>query len=160
RVKNYRLRNQKAADSSRAGDSRPGTPFAILRCSMMIRMTTVLGACLVFVLGAAPVSAQTPTDPSAPPVTAPPPPDPSAPAPAPPPQAGAPSDPATRLDPLQPDFVLSALPTTLRLPEHKLAFMVTHRFNRPLGLGDFGDLLSNFFGFDNGAQIGLELRYG
>jgi uncharacterized beta barrel domain-containing protein DUF5777 len=128
---------------------------------MMIRMTTVLGACLALVLAAAPVSAQTPTDPNAPPVTAQPPADPSAPAAAPAAQtAAATSDPDTRIDVLQPDFVIAALPTTLRMPKHKLAFMVTHRFNRPLGLGDFGDLLANFFGFDNGAQIGLELRYG
>ena len=65
-----------------------------------------------------------------------------------------------RVDPLQPDFTLAALPDTLRLPSHKLAFRVTHRFTRSLGAGDFGDLLDNFFGFDSGAQIGLELRYG
>jgi hypothetical protein len=70
------------------------------------------------------------------------------------------SDPDVRVDPLQPDFNLAALPTTLRMPEHKLAFRVTHRFSRPLGRGDFGDLVSDFFGFDSGAQIGLELRYG
>ena len=46
------------------------------------------------------------------------------------------------------------------MPLHKLAFRVTHRFTRPLGDGDFGDLASDFFGFDSGAQIGLELRYG
>ncbi len=88
----------------------------------------------------------------------------SDPAPNPAPQAQPPqpqeSDPDVRVDPLQPDFNLAQLPTTLRLPEHKLAFRVTHRFTRPLGQGDFGDLLSDFFGFDNGAQIGLELRYG
>src|SRR3954451_11559526 len=83
--------------------------------------------------------------------------DPSAAAP---PAQPATSDPNVRVDPLQPDFNLAALPTTLRLPEHKLAFRVTHRFARPLGRGDFGDLLSDFFGFDSGAQIGLELRYG
>lgn len=70
------------------------------------------------------------------------------------------SDPDVRLDPLQPDFNLAALPTTLRMPPTKLAFRVTHRFTRPLGRGDFGDLISDFFGFDNGALIGLELRYG
>ena len=70
------------------------------------------------------------------------------------------SDPDSRLDPLQPDFTIAALPTTLRLPVHKFAFRVTHRFSRPLGRGDFGDLVSDFFGFDSGAQIGLELRYG
>src|SRR5690242_732777 len=46
------------------------------------------------------------------------------------------------------------------MPAHRLSFRVTHRFTRPLGRGDFGDLLSDFFGFDSGAQIGLELRYG
>ena len=70
------------------------------------------------------------------------------------------SNPDIRVDPLQPDFNLAALPTTLRLPAHKWSFRVTHRFTRPLGQGDFGDLASDFFGFDSGAQIGLELRYG
>jgi hypothetical protein len=85
--------------------------------------------------------------------------DPSQPAPPAQPQPQT-SDPDVRVDPLQPDFNLASLPTTLRLPEHKLAFRITHRFSRPLGEGDFGDLLANFFGFDSGAQIGLELRYG
>ena len=66
------------------------------------------------------------------------------------------------LDPnkAQPDFGLATLATNLRLPRHKLAFRMTHRFGRPLGQGDFSDLLSDFFGFDSGALIGLELRYG
>jgi hypothetical protein len=66
------------------------------------------------------------------------------------------------LDPnnAQPDFTLVALPTTLRMPRHKLGFRVTHRFGRPLGAGDFGNLLEDFFGFDSGSQIGMELRYG
>jgi hypothetical protein len=70
------------------------------------------------------------------------------------------SDPDARVDALQPDFNLAALPTTLRMPVRKFAFRVTHRFNRPLGDGDFGDLASDLFGFDAGAQIGLEVRYG
>jgi hypothetical protein len=37
---------------------------------------------------------------------------------------------------------------------------VTHRFTRPLGDGSFGDLASDLFGLDVGAQIGLEYRYG
>jgi hypothetical protein len=78
----------------------------------------------------------------------------------PPPAAPPASDPDSRLDPLQPDFNIAALPTTLRMPVHKLAFRVTHRFTRPLGRGDVSDLLSDFFGFDSGARIGLELRYG
>ena len=70
------------------------------------------------------------------------------------------TDPDARVDALQPDFNLAALPTTLRMPVRKTAFRVTHRFMRPLGEGDFGDLASDLFGFDSGAQIGLELRYG
>ncbi len=70
------------------------------------------------------------------------------------------TDPDVRVDPLQPDFTLVALPVTLRMPVHKFAFRVTHRFTRALDRGDFGDLLSDFFGLDNGAQIGLELRFG
>jgi len=64
------------------------------------------------------------------------------------------------IDPLDPDFTVINLPTTLRLPKHKLAFRVTHRFSRPLGRGDFGDLLGDLFGLDSGAQIGLGLRFG
>jgi hypothetical protein len=99
---------------------------------------------LVLVTGAR-ADAQTPAAPPAPPAAAQ------------PPDQGL-SD--ARVDPLQPDFTLAALPDTLRLPSHKMSFRVTHRFTRSLGAGDFGDLLSNFFGFDSGAQIGLELRYG
>lgn len=63
-------------------------------------------------------------------------------------------------NPAEPDFTVITLPTNHDLPKHKLAFRVTHRFARPLGQGDFGDLASDFFGFDSGAQIGLELRFG
>jgi hypothetical protein len=65
-----------------------------------------------------------------------------------------------RFNPAQPDFTLVGLPTTLVVPRHKSAFRVTHRFTRPLGSGDFGELVSDFFGFDTGAQIGLEFRFG
>jgi hypothetical protein len=63
-------------------------------------------------------------------------------------------------DAAQPDFTIITLPTTLRLPRHKSAFRVTHRFSRPLGEGDFGDLLDDFFGLDSGAGVGLEYRFG
>jgi hypothetical protein len=106
---------------------------------MKLRSTTVLGACVLLALAAGPVFAQTQA-PAAP--------DPAA------------SNPDSRLDPLQPDFTLATLPTTLRLPVNRSSFRVTHRFTRSLGRGDFGDLLNDFFGFDNGAQIGLEFRYG
>jgi hypothetical protein len=78
----------------------------------------------------------------------------------PPPDQPQTSDPDSRLDPLQPDFNLAALPTTLRMPPQKWAFRVSHRFSRSLGRGDLSDLFSDFFGFDSGAQIGLEVRYG
>jgi hypothetical protein len=64
------------------------------------------------------------------------------------------------IDPLQPDFTLITLPTTLRMPRMKSAFRVTHRFTRSLGQGDFGSLLEDFFGIDSGAAIGLEYRFG
>jgi hypothetical protein len=60
----------------------------------------------------------------------------------------------------QPDFSIVNLPTTLRVPRFGSAFRVTHRFARPLGLGDFGSLAEDLFGLDSGAQIGLEYRFG
>jgi uncharacterized beta barrel domain-containing protein DUF5777 len=108
---------------------------------MKIRTKAVWGGCVLLALLGSPVAAR-------------------AQATATPPAAPQSSDPDSRLDPLQPDFTLAALPTTLRLPAHKSSFRVTHRFTRSLGRGDFGDLLSDFFGFDSGAQIGLEFRYG
>ncbi len=103
-------------------------------------------AFLFVLLTGAPARAQSPsTAPAAPPATT---------------QAADQGLSDARVDPLQPDFTLAALPVTLRLPAHKMAFRVTHRFTRSLGAGDVGDLLDNFFGFDSGAQIGLELRYG
>ena len=72
--------------------------------------------------------------------------------------AQAPDDEALKLE--EPDFTLISLPTALRLPKFKSAFRVTHRFTRPLGEGDFGDLLSDAFGIDAGAVIGLEVRFG
>ena len=64
------------------------------------------------------------------------------------------------LMPAQPEFTVVNLPTTLRVPKNRFAFRVTHRFTRDLTEGGFDDLLADFFGFDGGAQIGLELRYG
>ena len=120
---------------------------------MKIFSKAVWGGCLALALSTAgTASAQTPT------------PAPAAPTPAAPVAADqtAPvtSNPDVRLDPLQPDFNLAALPTTLRLPKNKMAFRVTHRFTRSWGRGDIGDLANDFFGFDSAAQIGLEFRYG
>ena len=77
-----------------------------------------------------------------------------------PPAASTDDDPDRDPNRAQPDFTLVNLPTTLRVPKYKSAFRVTHRFSRPLGRGDIGDLLTDFLGFDSGAQIGLEFRYG
>ena len=61
---------------------------------------------------------------------------------------------------VQPDFTVVNLPTTLRLPKHKSSFRVTHRFFRSVTRGTFGQVAESFFGIDDGAQIGLEYRYG
>jgi hypothetical protein len=61
----------------------------------------------------------------------------------------------------QPDFTIVNLPTSLRLPHFGTAFRVTHRFVRPLKCDTCADnLFEDFFGIDNGATIGLELRFG
>lgn len=69
-------------------------------------------------------------------------------------------DPDLDVDVAQPDFTVLTLPTTLRVPRFKSAFRVTHRFTRALGQGDFGNLVEDAFGLDNGAVIGLEYRFG
>ena len=69
-------------------------------------------------------------------------------------------DPDRDINVSQPDFTVITLPTTLRVPRLKSAFRLTHRFNRPLGDGDFGALADSFFGIDNGAGVGLEYRFG
>lgn len=70
------------------------------------------------------------------------------------------TDPDRLLNPGQPEFTIVNLPTTLRVPRNRLAFRVSHRFARDLTTGGLDDLLADFFGFDSGALIGLELRYG
>ena len=74
---------------------------------MKICTKVVWGGCLVLALLGGPATAIAQTTPQ----TTPPP---AAPVP---PQT---SDPDSRLDPLQPDFTLAALPTTLRMPAHKM----------------------------------------
>jgi hypothetical protein len=76
---------------------------------------------------------------------------------APPPVA---DDPDLDFNVSQPDFTIVTMPTTLRVPHLKSAFRVTHRFSRPLGAGDAGDLASDLFGLDSSAQVGLEYRFG
>ncbi len=77
----------------------------------------------------------------------------------------APSTPAAddddaKLRPAEPDFVTINLPTTLALPAHGMNFHLTHRFNEDLRGDSIGTQFSNVFGLDNGANIGLEFRYG
>ena len=98
---------------------------------MTLTFLRAVGVALLVLVAAAPAAAQAPQD-----------------------------DPDLDINLAQPDFTLVALPTTLRLPKFKSAFRVTHRFTRPLGDGSFGDLASDFFGLDSGAQIGLEYRFG
>jgi hypothetical protein len=79
-----------------------------------------------------------------------------------PPQAGiaaSDEDDDAVLRPLQPDFTLINLPTTLPLPLHKSNFRLTHRFNGNLRVGDFGSQASSLFGIDDGATIGFEYRF-
>ncbi len=71
----------------------------------------------------------------------------------------APDDDRTQPVPAEPDFSVVNLPTTLRLPKFKSNFHLTHRFQGDLTTGSFTDQLSNLFGIDNGAIIGLEFRF-
>jgi hypothetical protein len=63
------------------------------------------------------------------------------------------------LRPLEPDFTLVNLPTTLPLPRFKSNFRLTHRFNGNLRLGNFGTQAGNLFGLDEGATVGFEYRF-
>jgi len=75
-------------------------------------------------------------------------------------QAPASDDDDAKLRPAEPDFVTINLPTTLPLPAHGMNFHLTHRFNEDLRGDSIGTQFSNAFGLDNGANIGLEFRYG
>ena len=65
-----------------------------------------------------------------------------------------------RVNLAEPDFAVVTVPTTLRMPRFKSSFRMTHRFGRPLGEGNFGNLAADLFGFDSGGTIGLEYRFG
>lgn len=60
----------------------------------------------------------------------------------------------------EPDFALVNLPTTRPLRAGGQNFHLTHRFLGNLRAGSFSDNLSNIFGLDNGAMVGLEYRVG
>ena len=74
-------------------------------------------------------------------------------------QSSADDDDAT-LRPLEPDFTVVNLPTTLPLPRFKGNFHLTHRFNQNLRRAPFDEQLSNLFGMDQGATIQFEYRIG
>ena len=108
----------------------------------MIRysLSTVLALFLAFAASAAaPVYAQPPAAPVATPAS---------------------DDDDEKLRPLEPDFSLVNLPTTLPLPVHAGNFHLTHRFNENLRRDSFGTMASNLFGLDEGATIQFEYRYG
>jgi hypothetical protein len=65
-----------------------------------------------------------------------------------------------KLRPLEPDYSLVNLPTTLPLPLHAGNFHLTHRFNENLAEDSFETQLSNLFGLDEGATIDFEYRFG
>ena len=65
-----------------------------------------------------------------------------------------------KLRPMEPDFTLVNLPTTLPLPAHAGNFHLTHRFNENLRRDSFSTQASNLFGLDEGATIQLEYRFG
>jgi len=75
-------------------------------------------------------------------------------------QTNADDDDDARLRPMEPDFSLINLPTTLPLPVHTGNFHLTHRFNENLRGDSFGTQASNLFGLDEGATIQLEYRFG
>ncbi|HYB93557.1 MAG TPA: DUF5777 family beta-barrel protein [Vicinamibacterales bacterium] len=85
---------------------------------------------------------------------------PDSPPPAAAPASETPDDPDRDPNDNQPDFYVATLHTNLPLPKGGWNFRLTHRFLRPLGEGDFGDLAARMFGLDGGAQIGLDFKYG
>jgi hypothetical protein len=67
-----------------------------------------------------------------------------------------------RLRPMEPDYYIINVPTTLPLPARGGNFHLTHRFGlnfRQPGM-TFGTAASNLFGLDEGATIELEYRFG
>ena len=114
---------------------------------------TVFALFLTFAVSTAkPVNAQPPSTESQPPAAE------AEPAAAQTPPAD--DDDHAKLRPAEPDFITINLPTTLPLPKNGMTFHLTHRFNEDLRGDSFETQLGNLFGLDNGANIGLEFRYG
>jgi len=114
-------------------------------------VSTVCALFLAFAAStAAPVYAQPPAAAADPVAAA----DPAVQAPA------AADDDDAKFRPVEPDYVTINLPTTLPLPAHAMNFHLSHRFNEDLRNDSIGTQFGNLFGLDNGANIGLEFRYG
>jgi hypothetical protein len=61
----------------------------------------------------------------------------------------------------EPEYRVVNVPTTMLLPKGGWSFDLTHRFNGNLANYDsFVDALEDLFGIDQGAVIGIEVRYG
>ena len=60
----------------------------------------------------------------------------------------------------EPEYRLINLPTALLLPTRGWSFDLTHRFAGNLARGTFADNAKSLFGLDQGALIGIEVRYG
>ena len=102
--------------------------------------STVLALVLSFAgFTAAPVYAQPPAAPAAAPAS---------------------DDDDGKLRPLEPDFSLVNLPTTLPLPVHAGNFHLTHRFNENLRHDSFGTQASNLFGLDQAQPFSLSIASG
>jgi hypothetical protein len=110
----------------------------------------ILLAFVIAVTVCAPAAAQTTPETAPPPATAAEPAEPAA----------QDDDPDRDPNDSQPDFYVATLHTNLPMPKGKMNFRLTHRFLRPMGEGDFGDLAGRMFGLDGGAQIGLDFKYG
>lgn len=65
-----------------------------------------------------------------------------------------------KLRPIEPDYTVVNLPTTLPLPVHKGQFFLTHRFGENLRNDGFGTQISNLWGLDQGATIQFGYRFG
>ena len=74
--------------------------------------------------------------------------------------AQADSDDDAKLRPLEPDFRVIDIPTTLPLPLHGGNFELTHRFAGNWRGRDFSDLAADLFGIDEGATINFGYRFG
>lgn len=64
------------------------------------------------------------------------------------------------LRPLEPDFKIIDLPTTMPLPVHGGDFELTHRFGGDFRREPFGQLAGNLFGIDEGATMSFGYRFG